>query len=59
MEGLLLKINLCFSALNLMSQFNLENITVYSTKSDEIKTKSVSIIYLNPCSLVSGILKFL
>ncbi|XP_078319273.1 THO complex subunit 1-like [Crassostrea virginica] len=28
------------SALNLMSQFNLENITVYSTKSDEIKTKS-------------------
>ena len=42
-----------------MSQFNLENITVYSTKSDEIKTKSVSIIHLNPCSLFSGILKFL
>lgn len=31
-------------ALNLMSQFNLENVTVFSTKSEEVKPKSVCII---------------
>ncbi|XP_062589734.1 THO complex subunit 1-like [Saccostrea cucullata] len=33
------------SALNLMSQFNLENVTVYSTKSDEIKLKPREVSY--------------
>lgn len=33
-------------ALNLMSQFNLENITVFSTKSEEVKPKSVCIIMI-------------
>lgn len=33
-------------ALNLMSQFNLENVTVFSTKSEEVKPKSVCIIMI-------------